>query len=113
MPEIVWSHIKNFKRSEFDYPDEMSPQLMRQLDVARDLAGVPFIITSDYRPGDKKAHGKGLAVDLRVMSSRDRFHILKGLFRACFVRIGDYDRHIHADIDDSLPQKVAWWGTSH
>jgi len=112
MPDILWHELRFFKRTEFDYPDEMAPQLIRQLEVARSLAGVPFIITSDYRPNDPKSHGAGMAVDLGVMSSYDRWHILNGLYRVGFKRIGDYDKHIHADIWKDGPTPSAWWDVS-
>jgi len=34
------------------------------------------------------------------------------LLQAGFRRIGIYDKHIHADIDKTLPQDVMWWGVS-
>lgn len=109
---MLWHELKYFKREEFDYPDDMAPQLIRQLEVARSFAGVPFIITSDYRPVDLKSHGAGMAVDLRVKSSFDRIEIIHGLLKAGFRRIGDYDKHIHADIWPEGPSPRMWWSTS-
>lgn len=91
--------------------------LVKMLDQARDLAGIPFIITSGRRsPAHDKelggtgdgAHTKGLAVDLRCQDSRARFLILKALFSVGFVRIGDEVDHIHADIDVSRDLNVCW-----
>jgi zinc D-Ala-D-Ala carboxypeptidase len=100
----------------------LRPELVRRLDEARELAGVPFRITSGYRSPSanaavggvgNSAHGRGLAVDIACAGSRDRFHIVRGLFAAGFRRIGVYDRHVHADLDDSLPNPVCWTGDSH
>jgi hypothetical protein len=82
------------------------------LDDARSIAGVPFVLTSAFRAGDPRSHGRGLAVDIRCSDSETRWRILKGVILAGFLRIGIYDRHIHVDIDESLPQRVAWWGRS-
>ena len=54
---------KYFKLSEFDSPDSpgsgelMEPQVLEALDVARDIAGFPFIITSGVRT---VAHNKAV-----------------------------------------------------
>jgi hypothetical protein len=39
--------------------------------------------------------------------------MLSGLIVAGFRRLGVYNLHIHADIDESLPQDVLWTGQSH
>ena len=72
--------LKYFSYSEFDSPDEigtgvkMSAALLTMLDEARDIAGVPFIITSGYRTEyynsllrnskPDSSHLEGLAVDI-------------------------------------------------
>lgn len=53
-----------FKASEFKNPDMMNVAFVLWLDLVRDRAKVPFVITSDGRPGDDKLHGLGLAVDI-------------------------------------------------
>jgi len=91
--------------------------LVKMLDQAREIAGIPFIITSGLRSAEHSlelggylndAHTKGLAVDLRCRDSRQRFLILKGLFAVGFVRIGDEIDHVHADIDISKDVNVCW-----
>ena len=111
---IEWSQIKNFRPAEFNHPDSLDPKLIRWLDRARQIAGIPFEITSDFRPGDPRAHGLGKAVDIRARSSRARKLIVEGLLAAGFNRIGIYDKHIHADVADGpdFPQNVIWLGTS-
>ena len=105
---------KYFKDSEIV---GLSPDLVKMLDMARDISGIPYIITSGFRTEntengitqpDTGAHSRGLAVDLRCRDSRSRFLILKGLFAVGFVRIGDEVDHVHADIDISLDVNVVW-----
>ncbi len=99
----------------------LDPKLVEMLDHARGLAKVPFYITSGLRTPDSNAaaggvedssHTRGLGVDLACSSSVARMRIVSSLLIVGFRRIGIYDRHIHCDIDESLPQGVMWWGKS-
>jgi len=117
MSEINWNELTFFSRDEFDHPDEMDPQLLSMLDVARKVAGVSFVINSDFRTpaenvaaGGKphSAHLRGLAVDIACPGSRYRYRILKGLYKAGFERIGLGKNFIHADIDKDLDEEVCW-----
>lgn len=94
-------------------------RLVQMLDRAREYAGVPFIITSGVRSEehnnevggvDGSSHIKGLAVDIRAISSQERFKIITGLIAIGFKRIGIYKAHIHADIDNLKPADVMWLG---
>jgi hypothetical protein len=88
---------------------------MAQLDAARSLASIPFHITSSNRPytyKDPTNHLLGYAVDIRALTSQERYTILSSLIRTGFNRLGVYDRHIHADIDPKSPPHVLWVGTS-
>jgi hypothetical protein len=105
---------RNFKDSEIV---GLQAYLVECLDNARDYAGIPFIITSGLRTSDESialggsgndAHTRGNAVDLRCHDSHSRFLIMRGLIQAGFTRIGDEETHIHADIDNLLPQEVIW-----
>lgn len=96
-------------------------RLVQLLDIAREAAGVPFIIESGYRTPEhnkeiggvpESAHTKGLAVDIRCLDNHARYRILKGLFYADFRRIEIADRHIHADLDESKPDEIVWLGIS-
>lgn len=67
--------IRHFHEGEFDHPEEMQPVFLRLLDNIRDIADIPFYITSDYRtPEDNKRvggsstslHMKGAAVDFVI-----------------------------------------------
>ena len=111
----TWADLRYFRPDEFEYPELMDDGLLRMLDTARLYAGIPIVITDDWRPDDPdsdSAHEYGLAVDIRCRDSRNRFLIKKALYEVGFRRIGQYDLHIHADIDPDKPQDVEWLGES-
>ena len=96
-----WAAHDNFSASEFgEHADRMEPAFIAQLQMARSIAGVSFVITSGWRSkDDSRAHWLGKAVDIRAKDSRTRFKILTGLLAAGFVRVFAYYNtgHIHAD----------------
>lgn len=104
--------LRYFQPGEFSEPGAMDEDFLVRLDEARHLAGIPFRLSSTYRAGDPRSHGRGKAVDIAATESRDRFHIVRGALLAGFRRIGVYDRHVHLDADPSLSPDVMWWGTS-
>jgi uncharacterized protein YcbK (DUF882 family) len=113
----IYSNLRYFDEREFEYPYKMDVQLLRRLDTARALAGIPFVITSDYRSeahneavggSPDSAHMKGLAVDLSCPDSHTRFIMIDGLRTAGFRRIGLGANFIHVDIDDSKPDQRIW-----
>jgi hypothetical protein len=125
MPRIQrvnYEEFRYFSRREFNEPDKMSPELLRRLDHARHLAGVPFTVghVRQFREGDSGDHGSGNGVDIRCHFSGDRFRILCGalginptnLPPSTFNRIGIYDRHIHLGHNLSAAQNVVWVGDS-
>jgi hypothetical protein len=60
--------VKHFKPEEFRYPDKVDDDTLLQLDAMRENEkGIYIIVTSDYRPGDPKWHGKGKALDIIMM----------------------------------------------
>lgn len=97
----------------------LQDEFVKKLDIARGLAGIPFVITSGFRtPAANQSvigavpdssHLKGLAVDLRVRSSREAALIMDSAKSAGIDRRGIYvdsywnPRHIHIDID---PDKI-------
>lgn len=98
--------------------EHMSLELLKRLDHAREVAGIPFVISSGFRcevhnrevggvPGS--AHTKGLAVDIRCNTSQNRWKILKGLFAAGFERIELAPTWIHADVDITKPRPSAFY----
>jgi len=95
----------------------LNSDLVHRLDTAREIAGIPFIITSGKRSAEESiraggfntdAHVAGFAVDLRCRDSRSRFLIIKALIASGFNRIGDEIDHIHADIDPTKDVNVIW-----
>ena len=93
--------------------------LCLMLDDARDIAGVPFLITCGLRTPEQNtvlpesvqnsAHLTGNAVDLACSDSRARYSMLRGLMLVGFNRIGIYAGHLHADNSSTLPQSVCWY----
>lgn len=113
---MKWRHFKEDEVTGLDL------ELVAKLDLARERAGVPFVITSGKRDAKRNAldggvqdssHLRGLAVDLRCSNGLDRFQMVKALLGVGFERLGCYDAHIHVDLDPSLPQEVLWTGVSH
>lgn len=95
----------------------ITSQLLAKLNQARELAGVPFNITSGARCKEhnrkiggtpNSAHTRGMAADISYPSSQAKFLIIKALMDVGFKRIGDNQKKsfIHCDIDNSLPQSV-------
>jgi len=110
-----------FKLDEFKCPCcgevHMNQGFLNKLDKARDIAGIPFEITSGYRckkhnaevgGHPKSAHTKGYAADIRVFGSRDRYIILKALMEVGFNRFGIGKNFIHVDNDPSIVSDVIW-----
>lgn len=115
--------MKYFSLREFACPccgrAEMKDDFLVMLDRARELAGVPFVITSGFRcekhnreVGGKpdSAHTRGYAADIAVRDSRTRALIVEALFRVGFRRIGiDFKRgFIHVDCDPTKPSPRLW-----
>lgn len=94
---------------------ELDATFVLKLDLAREIAGVPFVITSGYRcpahnaevGGVKQsAHMAGLAADIACPDSVTRLKILRGLIVAGFRRIGIGKNFVHCDVDTSKPNNV-------
>ena len=115
---------KNFNSDEFDSRDTkgtgmlMDKQFIEQLQKAREIAGIPFVINSGYRTREynkfiggvpNSAHTKGKAADIAIKNDRERYIVLNALILAGFKRIGIYKTFIHCDNDDSLPMRVIWY----
>lgn len=89
---------------------------LHMIDEAREIAGVPFVITSGFRTDSHNkevrgvrgsAHTKGLAADIRYRRPRELAYILRGVFAAGFGRTGIGPNFVHIDIDYSKP--VVYW----
>jgi len=96
-------NLNYFSLSEFDCPSlpnsgkNMDINFLYKLEHARELAAIPFRITSGYRSVkhnrevggvQNSSHLFGLAADIAVGSGKERYIILNALIRAGFKRIG-------------------------
>lgn len=95
--------------------------LREKLEAARNIAGIPFIVTSGFRSAENQndlvargkssptsSHPKGLAVDVRATDSDERFRIIDAALRAGINRIGVGKDFIHLDIDQDKKQNLIW-----
>ena len=111
----------HFETHEFDCPNlpnsgiNMDSSFLQMLDDAREIAGIPFKITSGYRSvaHNKKiggvqnsSHLIGKACDISVKNGQERYIILNALIKAGFRRLGVAKTFIHADNDDSKSNSV-------
>lgn len=96
---------------------DMQQSTMEMLDLAREIAGIPFVLNSAYRSKawelskERKgtsSHTKGLAVDIRCNTDANRYRIINALLAAGFSRIGVGRTYIHADNDLTKSQRVIW-----
>ncbi len=91
--------------------------LIERLDTARHIARIPFCINSGYRcpvhnrrvgGNATSSHLKGLAADIRVRHSSERYAVIKGLLAVGLTRIGIGKNFVHVDIDTDKPQNLIW-----
>lgn len=95
--------------------------LREKLEAARNIAGIPFIVTSGFRSAENQndliargkseltsSHPKGLAVDIRVKESDARFKVIDAALSAGINRIGVGKDFVHLDIDQDKPQNLIW-----
>lgn len=112
--------VTYFRRIEFACKcgcdtNGISDTFVQQLENARHHTG-PMIVNSGYRcknhPESVKrptsSHIKGIAADIKVRNSRERYTHLNGLIRAGFTRIGIGKDFIHVDADKDKAPMVAW-----
>lgn len=120
-----WSSISCFNDYEFTCKcgcglNNINHEFVEKLNKAREIALIPFSLNSACRcekynaskkvKGSKSSsHLKGLAVDIRVISSTDRFKIINSLNSVGFNRIGVYKNFIHVDIDHDKTNNVIWY----
>jgi len=107
--------LKHFNLEEDPKMAGLDNALMMQLDNARDMAGVPFVITSGLRTPEESItcggyatdpHTKGLGADIASENDQTNLRIIYGALVAGFCRIFIGKGHIHLDIDKDEPQNV-------
>jgi zinc D-Ala-D-Ala carboxypeptidase len=108
--------VKYFTLDEFKCKHcgqvHMEPDFLEMLDNARGISDVGYIIVSGYRcSSHNKAvgststnHVRGRASDIKAVDGPTRGKILRGLYKAGFVRIGISFKggFIHADSNDGV-----------
>lgn len=118
-----WSKISNFHLHEFDCSCEkgsgslMKHEFMRRLDMARELSGIPFIITSGFRHVEhnksiggvsNSPHLLGVAADIWCIDPQLRWEIIKACQAVGLKRFGIYSTHIHVDHDTTKKPSIMW-----
>lgn len=121
MEDFEWVGIKYFKPEEFERnaPEGsaryMDYNLVKRLDEAREIAGIPFLITSAYRTEEHNAevggsktssHCKGTAVDIAAKDGRTVFIMLQAMLQVGLTRFEVDEYHIHVDTDSTKPKNV-------
>ena len=121
--ETMINDLKYFKHEEFDSPDlpgsasGMNPEFLKIIDQIRGKCGFPLHINSGFRTkahnekvGGKpeSAHTLGLACDILVLGSRERFKIIEAALSLGIKRIGIGTTFLHLDMDFSKDQEVVW-----
>lgn len=114
---------KYFKEAEFKKCcpscslQDMDQAFMNKLDKTRELAGIPFLLSSAYRsPAWDKYKGRsgngdhtqGCGVDVVCNSSVTRMKILKAAIELGWTRIGVSSTFIHIGSGHNLPENVIW-----
>lgn len=99
--------------SEDVHDRDLHYEVLHLVGRAESLLGFELEITSGYREGDARCHGRGRAIDIACRDSQRRFKIVQALTAVGFRRIGIYNKHVHADTCvDLMPQDVMWLGIS-
>ena len=122
--------FKYFTYSEFNQPglkgsgeEFMSDEFIDMLDEAREIYGKGIKVNSGYRSeayqqelaeryktgvAKNSPHTEGIAADLHIGSSRDRWMLINSLLLAGFTRIGIASNFVHVDISETRQQNVIW-----
>ncbi len=97
---------------------ELSPILMKKLDIIRGQCGFPFIINSGMRSQAQNdvlqcsvkdsSHILGLAVDVRCNDDTQRLKIVNTAQVNGITRIGIGNGFVHLDMDSNKTQNCCW-----
>lgn len=92
-------------------------EFLNKLNKAREIANIPFVITSGYRCErhnkevggvQKSEHVLGMGVDIRVKNGNQRFLVITSALNVGFNRIGVAKSFVHIGFSKELPQNVIW-----
>lgn len=98
-------------------PAHFNETSLVRLDRAREIAGVPFVITSAYRSKEHEyskgrngtsAHCYGRAFDIACTTPRKRWLIVHAAIAAGFTRIGIGKSFVHVD-DSPIHSQCQIW----
>jgi len=116
MSLLQWKALLYLDPSQFEYPDEMSPDIVGALDHFIGLVGSRPIILSDFRPGDPRQHGLGRAIDVTWPDQEPlrvyELALESRLFSGIGIYLNDQDTvsfHFDSRLDRS-PDDPALWG---
>jgi zinc D-Ala-D-Ala carboxypeptidase len=111
--------VKYFNIAEFNCQhtgeNRMEQAFLDKLDALREHCGFPFVITSGYRSPDHPleavkeipgTHAQGIAADIKITSSAQRYSIIKGALEHGFTGLGVAGDFIHVDTRGTVP--VIW-----
>lgn len=96
---------------------KLDSEFLERLNLARQIANIPFIVTSAYRcekhnkevkGSPTSSHLLGLAADIKAEDSITKFLIIKALLDVGFNRLGIGKNFIHVDSDPNKIQNVLW-----
>lgn len=120
-PSVSPWPLRYFKRSEFEFPEEMHPLFLKQLDEFRSQTQTRFILTADFAKKGHAAHSmhyEGRAVDGHFVNLRGQRLPLVDQFllaiKSTFNGIGLYSfgaPFIHLDNRESPERKI--WVAEH
>ena len=121
---------KYFRSEEFDSPDlpgsgsEMDEHFIAMLDICRETAEMPFVVTSGFRTdqhqaqlkaegypvSENSAHLLGKAADIRCRNSSERFNIVGAAIFVGFTRIGisSTSNFVHLDSAEDKGGPFIW-----
>jgi len=97
--------------------EDLDFKLLVALTRLEDIIGEPLVYVSGYRCFDcnrmargaeNSAHLRGLAVDIKCVTSGQRYRIAESCYEVEIFRIGLGRTFVHVDVDALLPQKVLW-----
>jgi uncharacterized protein YcbK (DUF882 family) len=121
LSEYFWSSEFKCKcqRWNCDALQLPEPTLVNLLDDLRNRVGRPILISSGIRcaywnakQGGKSesAHLEGKAVDMSAVTSREKYELLKAIYKETvfFTRLGIASTFIHVDVSTTLAQSVCW-----